>query len=132
MTEQTTAQATLPEDDEISLIDLAIALGEEKATILKVTGLFTALAVVASLLMTPIFTAKTVKIKPNPVVDVVHIESSVQIEKVQIFSLEGREVFSELGPFNSTTVDVRNLNAGVYFIALSAKSGKVTQKIIKK
>jgi hypothetical protein len=81
---------------------------------------------------TPIFTAKTVKIKPNPVVDVVHIESSVQIEKVQIFSLEGREVFSELGPFNSTTVDVRNLNAGVYFIALSAKSGKVTQKIIKK
>jgi hypothetical protein len=81
---------------------------------------------------TPIFTAKTVKIKPNPIVDVVHIESSVQIEKVQIFSLEGREVFSELGPFNSTTVDVRNLNAGVYFIALSAKSGKVTQKIIKK
>jgi hypothetical protein len=81
---------------------------------------------------TPIFTAKTVKIKPNPVVDVVHIESNVQIEKVQIFSLEGREVFSELGPFNSTTVDVRNLNAGVYFIALSAKSGKVTQKIIKK
>jgi hypothetical protein len=41
-------------------------------------------------------------------------------------------VLSELGPFNSTTVDVRNLNAGVYFIALSAKSGKVTQKIIKK
>jgi hypothetical protein len=51
---------------------------------------------------------------------------------VQIFSLDGREVLSELGPFNSTTVDVRNLNAGVYFIALSAKSGKVTQKIIKK
>jgi capsular polysaccharide biosynthesis protein len=55
----------LPEDDEISLIDLAIALGEEKATILKVTGLFTALAVVASLLMTPIFTAKTVMMPPQ-------------------------------------------------------------------
>jgi hypothetical protein len=80
----------------------------------------------------PTFSAKAVKIKPNPVVDVVHIESSVQIEKVQIFSLDGREVLSELGPFNSTTVDARNLNAGVYFIALSAKSGKVTQKIIKK
>jgi uncharacterized protein involved in exopolysaccharide biosynthesis len=65
MTEQTTAQATLPEEDEISLIDLAIALGEEKATILKVTGLFTALAVVASLLMTPIFTAKTVMMPPQ-------------------------------------------------------------------
>jgi tyrosine-protein kinase Etk/Wzc len=65
MTEQTTAQATLPEDDEISLIDLAIALGEEKATILKVTGLFTAVAVVVSLLMTPIFTAKTVMLPPQ-------------------------------------------------------------------
>jgi len=65
MTEQTTAQAAVPEDDEISLIDLAIALGEEKATILKVTGLFTAVAVVASLLMTPIFTAKTVMMPPQ-------------------------------------------------------------------
>jgi tyrosine-protein kinase Etk/Wzc len=65
MTEQTTAQATLPEDDEISLIDLAIALGEEKATILKVTGLFTAVAVVVSLLMTPTFTAKTVLLPPQ-------------------------------------------------------------------
>lgn len=65
MTEQTTAQSTLPEDDEISLIDLAIAIGEEKATILKVTGLFTAVAVVVSLLMTPIFTAKTVMLPPQ-------------------------------------------------------------------
>lgn len=67
MTEQTTviSQTALPEDDEISLIDLAIALGEEKATILKVTGLFTAVAVVVSLLMTPIFTAKTVMLPPQ-------------------------------------------------------------------
>jgi tyrosine-protein kinase Etk/Wzc len=67
MTEQTSvgSQTALPEDDEISLIDLAIALGEEKATILKVTGFFTAVAVVVSLLMTPIFTAKTVMLPPQ-------------------------------------------------------------------
>jgi tyrosine-protein kinase Etk/Wzc len=65
MTEQTTTQAALPEDDEISLIDLAIALGEDKAIILKVTGLFSVLAVVVSLLMTPIFTAKTVIMPPQ-------------------------------------------------------------------
>jgi tyrosine-protein kinase Etk/Wzc len=67
MTEQTTvrSQTALPEDDEISLIDLAIALGEEKTTILKVTGLFTVLAVVVSLLMTPVFTAKTVMMPPQ-------------------------------------------------------------------
>ncbi|WP_158235962.1 GNVR domain-containing protein [Limnohabitans sp. B9-3] len=65
MTEQTTAQNTLPEDDEISLIDLAIALGEEKATILKVTGLFTAVAVVVALLLPNIYTAKTVMMPPQ-------------------------------------------------------------------
>ena len=65
MTEQTTAQTTLPEDDEISLIDLAIALGEEKTTILKVTGLFTAVAVVVALLLPNIYTAKTVMMPPQ-------------------------------------------------------------------
>jgi tyrosine-protein kinase Etk/Wzc len=67
MTEQTTApsQTAMPEDDEISLIDLAIALGEEKTTILKVTGLFTAVAVVVALLLPNIYTAKTVMMPPQ-------------------------------------------------------------------
>ena len=80
----------------------------------------------------PSFSANTVKIKPNPVLDVLQIESSIQIEKAQVFSLDGREIQSETIPFNSTSIDLRNLNSGVYFIVLSAKSGKVTQKIIKK
>lgn len=67
MTEQTTVRShtALPEDDEISLIDLAIALGEEKATILKVTGLFTAVAVVVALLLPNIYTSKTVLMPPQ-------------------------------------------------------------------
>jgi tyrosine-protein kinase Etk/Wzc len=67
MTEQTAvkSQTALHEDDEISLIDLAITLGEEKATILKVTGLFTAVAVVVALLLPNIYTAKTVMMPPQ-------------------------------------------------------------------
>ncbi len=53
------------EDDEISLIDLAIALGEEKKTLFAVPAITTTLAIVASLLMTPIFTAKTVMMPPQ-------------------------------------------------------------------
>ncbi len=52
------------EEDEISLIDLAIALGEEKKTLLAVP-VTTTLAIVVSLLMTPIFTAKTVMMPPQ-------------------------------------------------------------------
>ena len=67
MTEQTSPQlsADLPEGDEISLIDLAIALGEEKKTLFAIPAITTTLAIVVSLLMTPIFTAKTVMMPPQ-------------------------------------------------------------------
>lgn len=52
-------------DDEISLIDLAIALGEEKKTLFAIPAITTTLAIVVSLLMTPIFTAKTVMMPPQ-------------------------------------------------------------------
>lgn len=61
----TIASVAESEDDEISLIDLAIALGEEKKTLFAIPAITTILAIVASLLMTPIFTAKTVMMPPQ-------------------------------------------------------------------
>lgn len=58
-------QAQDAEDDEISLLDIAIALGEEKKTLFAVPAITTTLALVVSLLMTPIFTAKTVMMPPQ-------------------------------------------------------------------
>ena len=55
----------MPDEDEISLLDLATALGEEKATLFAIPLLTTLVAVVVSLLMTPIFTAKTVVMPPQ-------------------------------------------------------------------
>ena len=60
-----TTDHAVPEEDEISLIDLAIALGEEKKTLFWVPAITTTLALVVSLLMTPIFTAKTVMMPPQ-------------------------------------------------------------------
>ena len=66
MTEQTNAPSSGDSgDDEISLVDLAIALGEEKKTLFAVPAITTTLAIVVSLLMTPIFTAKTVMMPPQ-------------------------------------------------------------------
>ena len=59
------ASAADVEDDEISLIDLAIALGEEKKTLFAFPALFGAVAVAVALFMTPIFTAKTVMMPPQ-------------------------------------------------------------------
>ncbi|NBX54462.1 MAG: hypothetical protein EBQ82_09545 [Betaproteobacteria bacterium] len=55
----------LADEDEISLLDLATALGEEKKTLFAIPLITTVVAVVVSLLMTPIFTAKTVVMPPQ-------------------------------------------------------------------
>ena len=52
-------------EDEISLIDLLITLGNEKKFILSFTIIVTLVAVVVSLLITPIFTAKAVMMPPQ-------------------------------------------------------------------
>ncbi len=66
MSDQTTAPiAADVDEDEISLLDLAIALGEEKKTLFGIPAITTTLAIVVSLLMTPIFTAKTVMMPPQ-------------------------------------------------------------------
>jgi len=66
MTDQTQPGATAMEDeDEISLLDLATALGEEKKTLFAIPLITTLVAVVVSLLMTPIYTAKTVVMPPQ-------------------------------------------------------------------
>ena len=59
-------QASEPGDeDEISLIEIATALGEEKFFIAKIAGAITLITLVVSLIMTPIFTAKTTFLVPS-------------------------------------------------------------------
>ena len=60
-----TPSVPMPDEDEISLLDLATALGEEKATLFAIPFITTVVAVVVSLMMTPIFTAKTVVMPPQ-------------------------------------------------------------------
>jgi uncharacterized protein involved in exopolysaccharide biosynthesis len=61
----TTPSVPAQDEDEISLLDLATALGEEKTTLFAIPLLTTLVAVGVSLLMTPIFTAKTVVMPPQ-------------------------------------------------------------------
>jgi len=52
-------------DDEISLLELATALGEEKYFILKITAVVTVIAVLVAFLLKPVFTAKTIIMPPQ-------------------------------------------------------------------
>jgi tyrosine-protein kinase Etk/Wzc len=54
------------DEDEISLLEIATTIGEEKKTIAAITFGFAVIAAVVSLLMTPIYTARTTFLVPNP------------------------------------------------------------------
>jgi len=55
----------IPEDDEISLLDLATTLGEEKSVLFGIPAVTSTLAIIYALLTTPIYTAKTVILPPQ-------------------------------------------------------------------
>jgi tyrosine-protein kinase Etk/Wzc len=54
------------DEDSISLLEIATTIGEEKKWITMITGVVAILTAIVSLLMTPIFVAKTTFIVPNP------------------------------------------------------------------
>lgn len=58
-------QHTAYDEDEISLVELATTLGEEKKLIFGLPFIAGIVAIVATLLMTPIFTAKTTLLPPQ-------------------------------------------------------------------
>jgi len=66
-------------------------------------------------------------IYPNPVQDILNIESQLQIEAVKIYSLQGQLVKEDA----TNRVDVSQLTSGLYFIQLSVDGKTVTKKFIK-
>ena len=68
-------------------------------------------------------------IYPNPVIDIVNIESQVNPKKVEIINIEGKSIWKG----SSKTISFKTLPAGVYIIKVEFENGKkVQQKLIKK
>ncbi len=66
MTELTnSASATPQEEEDISLIDILTIIGQQKSLIIGLTLASALLAVIVSLLMTPVFTARTLVMPPQ-------------------------------------------------------------------
>lgn len=75
-------------------------------------------------------------IYPNPVKDILNIQSNEGLNNVQIriFDAMGQVVhFNKLNSFNSNeTINVTHLPAGVYMVHIKSDQGTITKKIIKK
>lgn len=85
-----------------------------------------------AVLATDDITKNTVKIYPNPVVDVVNIKLSAKIDAVEVYNVAGQKVATSKWNAASGTMDIRNLAPGMYIIKLKAGNDVKAVKVIKK
>jgi len=74
--------------------------------------------------------SKSFTIYPNPVNNFLQLQLSTNLEfnKATVFNYFGQFVLQS----KATTIDIRNLSSGVYFLEVETNKGKGVKKIIKK
>jgi Secretion system C-terminal sorting domain len=71
-----------------------------------------------------------IAIYPNPTNSILNIESEIEFSEIMITDLLGKLIIEKKGAF--TSIDVKNLVNGVYFVSLKAKNGQqLNSKFIK-
>jgi uncharacterized delta-60 repeat protein len=82
-----------------------------------------------SLSTTSFDAANAFVIYPNPVQNVLHLQSNnfTSIKAVKIYDLQGKVVLQE----TNDTLNVSNLSKGLYIVKISTEEGEVTKKFIK-
>ncbi len=70
-------------------------------------------------------------IYPNPVQNTLNVSSAVTIDAVSIFDLTGRQVLRATPNATSFTLDVADLNNGMYLVSLKSGDQEMTSKLVK-
>lgn len=77
----------------------------------------------------PIKVEEYVSVYPNPFTDSFTISSPIAFEKMELYDVLGKQIHAQN---YATTISVKNLNQGVYFLHLiNAEGKKVVAKIVK-
>jgi hypothetical protein len=76
---------------------------------------------------------ESVRVYPNPVRDELRIESSaVEMQKVELFDLNGRLVLTEVINSGIASLQVGVLQSGTYIVRVVTEEGIVSKRIVKK
>lgn len=74
------------------------------------------------------FNKNSIKIYPNPTADSVHIDSEIDLKKVEIYNSLGQLISTQ----KNTSINLSPFASGIYFIHITLENGiKTTHKIIK-
>lgn len=72
---------------------------------------------------------KVFKIYPNPVSDILNIESQEKIENITVFDSNTKQILTAK---STNQLNLENLSAGLYLIKIKTKDREITEKFIKK
>lgn len=87
---------------------------------------------VDQLLSSNSFVESKFRIYPNPVKDILTIENELSSDtKLTIVDVNGRIVKQFSSNSSLTSINVSDLNSGIYFVNIETNEGKATKKIIK-
>ena len=70
---------------------------------------------------------------PNPVKDILHIQSNNILERIIMYDINGR-VLQDIvvsGNKSQENISLTNLSSGMYFINIYSNKGQITKRIVK-
>ncbi len=73
--------------------------------------------------------AKGLKLYPNPVSDILSVESKLALKKIEIYSILGQKVKEINSDFNS--ISTNQLSRGIFLIKIYSEKGIAVRKLIK-
>jgi len=71
-----------------------------------------------------------INVYPNPATDVLNIETDMDIESVTILNTTGQIVFQDQVNQNGTSIDLSNLQKGIYFVRMESEGELLSTKKI--
>ena len=75
----------------------------------------------------------SLQVYPNPANDRLYIKAETEIVEVTVYDVYGRHQVTETPSHQEkTSVNVSNLNAGIYFVKINTKNGEIVKRFIKK
>ena len=75
----------------------------------------------------------TFSIYPNPVNDRLFVEAETEIEEVVVYDIFGRQQVTETPSHQGNlSIDLSDLNSGIYFVKVKTENGEIAKRFIKK
>lgn len=74
----------------------------------------------------------SLKMYPNPVLEALNIETENDIEKIEVYRIDGTLVFVKNIGAQTANIDMSNYENGVYIVRVFTESDVKTQRIVKK